>query len=363
MFESSAIREILPTVAVERDAGPTAALRLASENGTSPSSEGVRAGRESGPTSATETKAWRRWGTRSRSGFRLVALALALGVWVNAAFAQVSQPGDKQVGLENDRPPAILDKVGIAQNLNAQLPLGLSFADETGRQVQLGSYFGKHPAILALVYFQCPMLCSEELNGLTATLRMVDVKPGKDFEVIVVSIDPSEGPALAAAKKASYVRRYGKPETADGWHFLTGQQTAIDALTKAVGFGYTRIPGPDGKLNQFAHASAIQIVTPQGKLAQYYMGVEYSPKDLRLGLVEASSNKIGTPVDNILTYCYHYDPATNTHSLVVARVMQLGGLVTLLTLGGFMLAMFRQDAKQPPIQAKGHSNNGSPESR
>jgi len=273
--------------------------------------------------------------------------------------AQVSQPGDKQVGPENDRPPSILDKVGISQNLNAQLPLGLNFVDDAGKQVQLGSYFGKHPAILALVYYQCPMLCSEELNGLTSALRMVDVKPGKDFDVIVVSIDPTEGPDLAAAKKQGYVKRYGQPETAYGWHFLTGKQAEIDALTKTVGFGYTKIPGPDGKLNQFAHASSIQIVTPQGKLAQYYMGVEYSPKDLRLGLVEASSNKIGTPVDNILTYCYHYDPETNTHSLVVARVMQLGGLVMVLGLGGFMLVMFRKDARQPAIHANGTPNNGA----
>jgi protein SCO1 len=259
---------------------------------------------------------------------------------------QVSQPGEKAVGAQSDKPSPILEKVGIAQNLNAQLPLDLNFADESGKTVQLGSYFGKHPAILALVYFQCPMLCSEELNGLTSSLRMVKLTPGKDFDVIVVSIDPTEGPALAAAKKAGYMKRYGQPETAGGWHFLTGQQASIDALTKAVGFGYVKIAGPDGKLNQFAHASAIQIVTPQGKLAQYYMGVEYSPKDLRLGLVEASDNKIGSPVDNILTYCYHYDPGTNTHSLIVARVVQLGGAVTLLLLGGFMMVMFRKDIQQ-----------------
>jgi len=260
--------------------------------------------------------------------------------------AQVSQPGDKQVGPENDRPPAILDKVGIAQNLNAQLPLNLSFVDETGKQVQLSNYFGKHPAILALVYFQCPMLCSEELNGLTAALRMVKLTPGKDFDVVVVSIDPTEGPELAAAKKRGYMKRYGQLETADGWHFLTGKQPEIDALTKAVGFGYVKIPGPDGKLSQFAHASSIQIVTPEGKLAQYYMGVEYSPKDLRLGLVEASANKIGSPVDNILTYCYHYDPMTNTHSLIVARVVQLSGALMVLGLGSFMLVNFRRDARQ-----------------
>ena len=297
--------------------------------------------------------------------FGVVALVWAgLTLGSSGLLAQVSSYGDKAVGPDNEK-PTVLSKVGITQRLDEQLPLGLSFADETGRQVQLGQYFGKHPAILALVYFQCPMLCSEELNGLTSALRMVHLTPGKDFDVVVVSIDPTEGPALAAAKKASYVKRYGQPETANGWHFLTGQQAAIDALTQAVGFGYTKIPGPDGKLNQFAHASAIQIVTPQGKLAQYYMGVEYSPKDLLLGLVEASSNKIGSPVANILTYCYHYDPATNTHSLIVARVMQLGGLVTLLSLGGFMLVMFRHDAKQPAVHANGNfdTNNGRPQQR
>lgn len=289
---------------------------------------------------------------RMLRGVTLLCAGLVPVMCASSLMAQVSSYGDKQSGPANDQ-PSVLNKVGITQRLNEQLPLGLQFADETGKTVQLGSYFGKHPAILALVYYQCPMLCSEELNGLTASLKMVHLTPGKDFDVVVVSIDPTEGPALAAAKKASYVKRYGNPATADGWHFLTGQQASIDALTRAVGFGYTKIPGPDGKLTQFAHASAIQIVTPQGKLAQYYMGVEYSPKDLLLGLIEASSNKIGSPVANILTYCYHYDPATNTHSLIVARVMQLGGLVTLLILGGFMMLMFRQDAKRPKMPTNG----------
>ncbi len=158
--------------------------------------------------------------------------------------AQVSSYGDKEAGPANDKPPAILNGVGIAQNLNAQLPLSLTFTDDHGQQVPLGSYFGKKPAILALVYYQCPMLCSEELNGLTGALQMVDEIPGKDFNVIVVSIDPSEGTDLAAAKKRSYVKRYGHPETADGWHFMTGTQANIDALTKTVGFGYVKIPGP-----------------------------------------------------------------------------------------------------------------------
>ena len=273
------------------------------------------------------------------------AAALCAAMLAPALVAQVSSYGEKETGPVNDKPPAILNGVGIAQNLNQQLPLGLTFTDDAGRQVQLGSYFGKRPVILALVYYQCPMLCSEELNGLTGALQMVKFVPGKDFDVVVVSIDPTEGTDLAAAKKRSYVKRYGRPETAAGWHFLTGTQANIDALTKAVGFGYVKIPGPDGRLTQFAHASAIQIVTPEGRLAQYYMGVEYSPKDLRLGLVEASVNRIGSPVDNILTYCYHYDPTTNKHSLIIARVVQLGGLVTVFTLGGFMLVMFRRDAR------------------
>jgi protein SCO1/2 len=288
---------------------------------------------------------------RTRGSWRGAAKAVASAAALFAALpvcslmAQVSSYGDKETGPVNDKPPAILNGVGIAQNLNAQLPLSLTFTDDEGKQVQLASYFGKRPAILALVYYQCPMLCSEELNGLTGALQMVDEIPGKDFSVIVVSIDPSEGTDLAAAKKRSYLKRYGHPETAAGWHFMTGTQANIDALTKAVGFGYVKIPGPDGKLTQFAHASSIQIVTPEGKLAQYYMGVEYSPKDLRLGLVEASSNRIGSPVDNILTYCYHYDPTTNKHSLIVARVVQLGGLVTVCSLGGFMLVMFRRDSR------------------
>jgi len=274
---------------------------------------------------------------------RKVALAAATAiVCASVLTAQVSSYGDKQMGPVNQK-STLLSKIGIAQHLNEQLPLNLTFTDDAGKQFQLSNYFGKKPAILALVYYQCPMLCSEELNGLTGAMEMVDEVPGRDFNVIVISIDPSEGTDLAAAKKRVYLKSYGHPETADGWHFLTGTQPNIDALTQAVGFGYVKIPGPDGKLTQFAHASAIQLVTPEGKLAQYYMGVEYSPKDLRIGLVESSHNHIGSPVDNILTYCYHYDPGTNKHSLIIARVVQLGGLVTMLSLGGFMFAMFRRD--------------------
>jgi protein SCO1 len=261
-------------------------------------------------------------------------------------FAQVSSYGDKQSG-ENagDELPQVLQKVGVAQHLNQQLPLDASFVDENGKAVKLGDYFGKHPAVLSLVYYTCPMLCSEELDGITSSLEMVKLTPGKDFEVVVISIDPSDTPDQAAKSKALYVKRYGRPETAAGWHFLTGQRPAIDAVTNAVGFGYVRVPGPDGKLSQFAHASSIEIVTPEGKLAQYYLGVEYSPKDLLLGLIDASGNKIGSPVANILTYCYHYDPHLNRHSLIIARVVQFGGMITVAGLGGFMFLMFRRDVK------------------
>jgi len=281
-------------------------------------------------------------GRTIRGGWQAAILCCAL--LCAPVFAQVSSYGDKQGG-ENagDQLPQVLQKVGVAQHLNQQLPLDAAFVDESGKQVKLGDYFGKRPAILALVYYTCPMLCSEEMDGLTSSLEMVKLTPGKDFDVVILSIDPSDSPEQAAKSKALYVKRYGRPETASGWHFLTGQRPAIDAVTDAVGFGYVRVPGPDGKLSQFAHASSIEIVTPEGKLAQYYLGVEYSPKDMLLGLIDASGNKIGSPVANILTYCYHYDPQTNRHSLIIARVVQLGGMITVAGLGGFMFLMFRRD--------------------
>jgi len=277
---------------------------------------------------------------------RALVAACVFSLTCSVALAQVASYGDKQTGENTgDQLPTVLQKVGVQQHLNQQLPLDAQFVDETGKQVKLGDYFGKHPALVSLVYFNCPMLCSEELDGLTSSLEMVKLTPGKDFDVVVVSIDPTETPELAAKKKAMYVKRYGRPETAAGWHFLTGQTASIDALSTAIGFGYVRVPGPDGKLTQYAHASSLEVVTTSGKVAQYYLGVEYSPKDVLLGLIEASDNKIGSPVANILTYCYHYDPSINKHSLIVARVVQLGGMVTVAGLGGFIFLMFRRDLK------------------
>jgi protein SCO1/2 len=276
-----------------------------------------------------------------RGGWWTAILCCALSP---SLFGQVSSYGDKTNGENSgDQLPQVLQKVGVSQHLNQQLPLDAVFVDETGKTVKLGDYFGSKPAIVTMVYYTCPMLCSEELDGLTSALEMVKLTPGEDFNIVIVSIDPSDTPELAAKSKALYVKRYGRPETAAGWHFLTGQRPAIDAVTSATGFGYVRVPGPDGRLSQFAHASSIEIVTPEGKLAQYYLGVEYSPKDLLLGLIDASGNKIGSPVANILTYCYHYDPQTNKQSLRVARVVQFGGMITVAGLGGFIFLMFRKD--------------------
>jgi protein SCO1/2 len=277
---------------------------------------------------------------------RFLMMAAMLLPAAAPVLAQVAPYGEKTMGdPAQDHLPDVLNTVKIEQRLGQQLPLDASFRDETGKTVKLGDYFGKKPVILSLVYYQCQILCMEDLNGLVGALEMVNLTPGKDFQVVIVSIDPAETPAMAAAKKSIYVKRYGRPETEAGWHFLTGGQTDITALAKAVGWGYVRLPQPDGKPPMFAHASSIEVVTPEGRMAQYYLGVEYAPRDLQLGLVEASHNTIGTPVDNILTYCYRYDPKLNRHSLAIARVVQAGCLLTVLGLGSFMLVSFRRDFK------------------
>jgi protein SCO1/2 len=236
----------------------------------------------------------------------------------------------------NVRPPG-LKNVGIEQHLNQQIPVGLTFRDETGKAVQLGDYFGKKPLILNLVYYQCPMLCGEVLSGLESALRVLKFDVGREFDVLTVSFDPKETPEMAAAKKAEYLKRYGRPGASQGWHFLTGPPASIDALTKAAGFQYQYDP----RNGQFAHATAIMVLTPEGKIAQYYYGVEFAPKDLRLGLIQASENKIGTVVDQVLLYCYHYDPDTGKYGAIISRVLQLAAGATVLILGTFLVVMFR----------------------
>ena len=238
----------------------------------------------------------------------------------------------------NVRPPGLKD-VGIEQRLNEQIPPDLTFRDETGKPVKLADYFGNKPLILNLVYYKCPMLCSEVLAGLTSAMKGMKFSVGKDFDVLTISFDPRETPQDATESKAEYLKRYGRAGAADGWHFLTGPQESITALTKAAGFQYHF----DEKTGQFAHSTAIVVLTPQGKIAQYYYGVEFPPGDLRLAMVQASHNKIGSLTDQILLYCYHYDVAAGKYNLVIFRVLRLAGVATMVFLGGFMIMMFRRD--------------------
>ena len=236
----------------------------------------------------------------------------------------------------NVRPPG-LQNVGIEQHLDGQIPADLNFRDESGKAVRMGDYFGSKPVILNLVYYNCPMLCGEVLSGLESALRVLKFDVGKEFDVLTVSFDPRETPEMATKKKAEILKRYGRAGAALGWHFLTGPQKSIDALTKAAGFQYQYDP----KTGQFAHATAIMVLTPEGKIAQYYYGVEYAPKDLRLGLIEASQNKIGTLADQVLLYCYHYDPNTGKYGAIISRVLQLSALATVVGLGILMTVLIR----------------------
>lgn len=247
----------------------------------------------------------------------------------------------------NVRPPG-LKNVGVQQNLNQSLPLDLTFTDDLGRTVRLGDYFGKKPVVLSLVYFNCPMLCGEVLSGLEHSLRMMKFDVGKEFDVITVSFDPKDTPEMAAKKKAGFIKRYKREGAEQGWHFLVGKQDAIDALTKAGGFQYEY----DEKTKQFAHATAIMIATPDGKIAQYYYGVEYPPKDLRLGLVEAGKGKIGNVVDQLLLYCYHYDPEQGKYSATILRLLRLAGIATMLSLGTLIFVMIRRGPERVAARAE-----------
>jgi protein SCO1 len=247
------------------------------------------------------------------------------------------------------RPPGLKD-VGIQQNLNTQIPANLTFLDENGKTVKLGDYFGKKPMILSLVYYQCTMLCGEVLNGLDTALRVVKFDVGNQFDVLTVSFDPKDTPEVATIKKAEYLKRYKRPGAESGWHFLTGQQPAIDALTKAAGFQYQYDP----KTEQFAHSTAIMILTPEGKIAQYYYGVEYAPKDLRLGLIQASNHKIGSVVDEVLLYCYHYDPNTGKYGAAIFKILRLSGAATILIMGVFLGILIRRGS---PSDGQGHNRS------
>lgn len=273
-----------------------------------------------------------------RSKFGKTALLAGLVVVIAATgLAQTINAPD----VRHTRPPG-LEHVGIEQRLGEQVPLDLQFQDETGKTVKLGDYFRSgRPVILNLVYYECPMLCGEVLQGVSAMTKVIKFMPGKEFEILTVSIDPRETPALAAAKKQTFMERLGRPGAEKGWHFLVGKQPEIDALTKAVGWEYQYDP----KTNQFAHAAGIMLVTPEGKLAQYYYGVEYSARDVRLGIVEASKNKIGSLADQVLLYCYHYDPRTGKYGAAVTNMVRLGGALTVFILGGFLIVLYRHEPR------------------
>ena len=235
--------------------------------------------------------------------------------------------------------PNLLSEIGIDQNLNAQIPLDLTFKDETGRDVRLRDYFGAKPVVMNFTYFSCPMMCPEVLSGMASAFTILKFDAGKDFTVLSVSFDPKDTPEHATSEKAMYVKRYGRPGAEQGWHFLTGDKAAIAALTQAAGFRFAW----DDMSQQYAHASGMMVLTPQGRIAQYFYGVEFSPKDLRFGLVQASQNKLGTLVDQVLLYCYHYDPRTGKYGAIVSRVMQVAGAITVLVLGGFIFMMLRME--------------------
>ena len=235
--------------------------------------------------------------------------------------------------------PGILSKIAIDQRIGHQVPGDIPFVDETGRQVTLGDYFGKRPVILALVYYECPMLCTQVLNGLVSALGVLNFEAGREFDVVAVSFNPKEGPGLASQKKAAYIERYGRPQAAGGWHFLTGSQESITRLTEAVGFQYEYDP----KIGQFAHGAAIEVLTPKGTIAKYFYGIEYSPRDLRLGVIEAADEHLGTIIDDVLLFCYHYDPSTGKYGADILALVRTGAVATVLAFAVFLTVSLRRD--------------------
>lgn len=283
-----------------------------------------------------------------------IYLWLVLIFAVSTAFAQ-GPPGPSsplygarpETGNPSTGLPAALQDVKIEQKLDQQLPLDLVFRDESGQEVKLGQYFGNKPVVLSLVYYDCPMLCTQVLNGMVTSFRVLPFQIGKEFDVVTVSFDPRETSALATAKKKVYVNYLPERMRAganDGWHFLTGDPASIEKLTDAVGFRYHY----DEATKQFAHASAIMVATPQGRLSRYFYGIDYAPRDLRLGLIESSANKIGTPMDQLLLYCYHYDPATGKYGGAVIRVMRIAGVITVL---GILAMVLFLKARNPGVMS------------
>ncbi len=265
------------------------------------------------------------------------ALSAMLAAVAAPARAQGLAPDD--AGPPAKAKPGLLKKVGIDQRLNQQVPLDLAFTDETGREVRLGDYFGKRPVILALVYFECPMLCTQVLNGMVSALSVLNFDAGREFDVVAVSINPKESPGLAAQKKQAYLDRYKRPQTAAGWHFLTGKEENIQRLAAAVGFRYAF----DEEIQQYAHGAVIEVLTPHGVVSKYFYGIEYAPRDLKFGLMQASDEHIGSAIDEVLLLCYHYDPTTGKYGSVAIGAVRVGAVATVLAFLTFLFVSLRRE--------------------
>ncbi len=272
-----------------------------------------------------------------------------------AAAVAGAQTIPANVGKSSAGLPSQLQNVGFEPPLNAQLPLDLAFRDESGREVTLREYSGQRPVLLALVYYGCPMLCNQVEMGVVGTLKMLSFTPGHDYEVVFVSFDPRENPAMAAQKKEAAMSHFGRRETASGWHFLTGSQESIDALTKAANFRYSF----DTRINIFAHASGIMLLTPDGRISRYFYGVEYPSRDVRLGLVDASAGKIGTPIDHLLLFCFEYNPESARYSATILKIVRLGGLLTIVTIVAAILIFRRRDLRSTSAKLHPPLHGGS----
>lgn len=272
----------------------------------------------------------------------LTSTALLVAAFASALSAQPSRTPQLSGGAApSSNAPAILQQIGIDQKLGAQVPLDLPFRDEEGRAVKLGDYFGKKPVVLCLVYYECPMLCTMVLNGTVRAMRACDFSAGREFDVVTVSFNPKDTPRLAKAKKENYLKEYGREGAAEGWHFLTGKVDAINQLTQAVGFRYQYDPANQ----QYAHASGIMVLTPQGTVARYLLGVEYSARDLQFSVMEASAGKIGSKVDQLVLYCYHYDPARGRYGVAVMRLLQAAAAITLIGVASMVTFMVRRERR------------------
>ncbi len=276
-----------------------------------------------------------------RYALTLAALAVAGAV---SASAQGNAPGLRPApGPTSDTTPSALQNVRFEQKLDAVLPLDATFRDERGQPVKLGDYFGKRPVVLAFVYYECPMLCNQILNGLVSAIGVLDQTVGTDFDVVAISIDSRETPVMAAAKKATYLDRYARPGSDQGWHFLTGDDANIRRATDTAGFHFAW----DEQTQQFAHASGVIVATPDGRLARYLFGIEYPPRDLKFAMMESSEGRIGSVVDQVLLYCYHYEPAKGSYSFAAMNAVRLGGAVTMVMLFGFIAISLRRDSRAP----------------